>query len=256
MRGVCTPVPRFAYIPRKLGVVAISALHPTGVVRCDRGHPQVQANLYWQTDKRDGVTRPGCRLCRNERAQKARQQARRERSEAKVGLSGHLIFGDNAARLTTSTRKVYVACRTCRTAAVVRSRAKRGGESVAATTMHVPGRSSPIRSSGRSRSGRPCRRSCANVLQASDGRPAHRPAGCGRDPTGRSCARVWNRFGVDAAAIAFIEALVEQSRHSTSPRLRIDRVLGALLGLQRRSPPRSHHRAGFYLSDRANRLHG
>ncbi len=232
MRGVCTPVPRFAYIPRKLGVVAISALHPTGVVRCDRGHPQVQANLYWQTDKRDGVTRPGCRLCRNERAQKARQQARRERSEAKARTcpSGHLIFGDNAARLTTSTGKVYVACRTCRTAAVARSRAKRGGESVAATTMHVPRSLQPDPEFG-----------TIEVWKALPKELRQRVAGFLMDDQPidplvaavirrAARARVWNRFGVDAAAIAFIEALVEQSRHSTSPRLRIDRVLGALLG--------------------------
>ena len=42
--------------------------------------------------------------------------------------------------------------------------------------------------------------------------------------------KVYERIGADFAAIALVEALIEESRTSSSARLRIDRLLGLIFG--------------------------
>jgi len=193
---------------------------------CSAGHALVGDNVIWATDKRDNKTRPRCRLCRNEQAAEARRRKRANRTEANARTcpSGHLIFGDNAVALRTSTGKTYLACRTCRTAAVARVRAKKKGEAML-TSLQPDAEFATVQvwtALGAS----PLRDRVAVVLMTKQ--PPDPLVAAVIKRAARK--RVWNRIGAHFAAIALCEALIEEVRDAQSPRLRLDRVLAYLLG--------------------------
>jgi hypothetical protein len=183
---------------------------------CAQGlHRLVDGNVYWQRDKRsDRPPYPLCRTCRNDSAARSRQHKRDNRTEqtARTCPSGHLIHGQNDVAIQTQSGRTYHYCRACRAAKDLpeRNELTNGEFATVEVWKQLP---------------KDMRGRVAGVLL--DDRPP--------DPLvsavirRAALTRVWVRYGVDAAAVAFVEALIAQSRESNSPSLRIDRLLALVV---------------------------
>ena len=147
---------------------------------------------------------------------------------ARTGPQGHLIEGHNAQRVKHTSGRFYTACRRCRNDAVKRVKARQRGEPIPLLApTPVP---KPAPSFNRTQVWmilrKPLRDRVAGIMM--DDQPP--------DPLVAAVIRraartkVYERIGADFAAIALVEALIEESRTSSSARLRIDRLLGLIFG--------------------------